>query len=110
MLLNKAWLLQADKNQQTLFPVSTRRSDLVLENTASRLLYSLILNNCNKLGLDEINDEIFKHLVIARIVEPVSKPDSIRVLEELGITCISKDQIYRSLLKTTRNDYRKIIR
>ncbi len=109
VLLNKAWRLQANKNQQTLFPISTQRFDLLLESTASKLLYSLILNNYNKLGFDEINDEIFKHLVIARIVEPVSKLDSIRVLEELGINKISKDQIYRSLLKTTRNDYRKII-
>lgn len=109
VLLNKAWLLQADKNQQTLFPISTQRYDLLLENTASKLLYSLILNNYNELGFDEINDEIFKNLVIARIVEPVSKVDSIRVLEELGIIGISKDQIYRSLLKTTCSNYRRII-
>ena len=31
------------------------------------------------------------------------------MIEELGINVISKDRIYRSLLKTTRNDYRKII-
>ena len=30
-------------------------------------------------------DEIFRHLVLARIIEPVSKLDSLRVLEEAGI-------------------------
>lgn len=109
VLLNKARLLQTDKNQQTLFPVSIQRSDLLMESTASELLYSLILNSYLNIGFDEINDEIFKNLVIARIVEPVSKLDSIRVLEELGIIGISKDQIYRSLLKTTRNNYRETI-
>ena len=30
-------------------------------------------------------DETFRHLVLARIIEPVSKLDSLRVLEEAGI-------------------------
>lgn len=109
VLLNKANLLQTDKSQLTLFPVSVQESDLLVDSTASKLLYALILDNYKDLGFDEIDDETFKHLVIARIVEPVSKLDSIRVLEELGIKSISKDRIYRSLLKTTQNDYRKIV-
>jgi hypothetical protein len=31
-------------------------------------------------------DEVFRHLVLARIIEPVSKLDSLRVLEEAGVT------------------------
>jgi hypothetical protein len=31
-------------------------------------------------------DEMFRHLVLARIIEPVSKLDSLRVLEEAGVT------------------------
>jgi hypothetical protein len=40
------------------------------------------------LGLEEAagGDEVFRHLVLARIIEPVSKLDSLRVLEEAGIT------------------------
>ena len=109
VLLKRAEEIRTDKNQQSLFRISGQESDLLLGSTASKLLYSLILNNYNHLGFNEIDDEVFQHLVVARIVEPVSKLDSIRVIEELGINGISKDRIYRSLLKTTRNDYRKII-
>jgi hypothetical protein len=30
-------------------------------------------------------DDVFAQLVLARIIEPVSKPDSLRVLEEAGV-------------------------
>jgi hypothetical protein len=40
------------------------------------------------LGLQDATggDDVFRHLVLARIIEPVSKLDSLRVLEEAGIT------------------------
>jgi hypothetical protein len=38
-------------------------------------------------------DETFRHLVLARIIEPSSKLDSLRVLEEAGVTAAS----YRTL-------------
>jgi hypothetical protein len=39
------------------------------------------------LGFDEAakGDEVFRQLVLARIVEPTSKEDSVRVVEEVGI-------------------------
>jgi hypothetical protein len=39
------------------------------------------------LGLDDAagGDDVFRHLVLARIIEPVSRLDSLRVLEEAGI-------------------------
>jgi hypothetical protein len=30
-------------------------------------------------------DEVFRHLVLARIIEPFSRPGSLRVLEETGV-------------------------
>lgn len=108
VLLKKVNDLKVDGKQQTLFP-TTHEPDFLIESTSSKLLYSLILDNYKNLRFDEINDEIFKNLVIARIVEPVSKLDSIRVLEELGINRISKDQIHRSLQKTALKNYRKTI-
>ena len=40
------------------------------------------------LGLEDAagGDEVFRHLVLARIIEPTSKLDSLRVLEEAGVT------------------------
>ena len=40
-------------------------------------------------------DEVFRHLVLARIIEPVSKLDSLRVLQEAGIPAAS----YRTVLR-----------
>jgi hypothetical protein len=109
ILLNKAHEMQIDAGQQSLFPNKHLASDLLIESTASKLLYSVILDNFKTLRFDSINNELFQHLVIARIVEPVSKLDSIRVLKELGINEIPKDQIYRALLRIKQRDYRKII-
>lgn len=109
LLLDKAKQTQVSPNQQSFFPVSVQKSGLSLESTRSKLLYDLILKTYNMLGFDELQDAIFKHLVIARIVEPVSKLDSIRVLEELGISGVSKDQIYRSLVRIKENNYRKSV-
>jgi hypothetical protein len=50
------------------------------------------------LGLDRAcADEVFCQLVLARVVEPTSKLDSIRVLTELGITAPSYPTIKRRL-------------
>lgn len=108
ILLDEAKRLQIGDKQQTLFPVAAQQSDVSLGSTTSKLLYGLIQKNYSVLGFTELQDEIFQHLVIARIVEPVSKLDSIRVLQELGVS-ISKDQIYRSLIKVQKHAYRKSI-
>jgi hypothetical protein len=43
------------------------------------------------LGLEDAagGDEVFRRLVLARIIEPVSKLDSLRVLDEVGIASAS---------------------
>src|SRR3984957_1402990 len=42
-------------------------------------------------------DEVFRHLVLARIIEPSSKLDSLRVLEEAGVTPASYRTLKRRL-------------
>jgi hypothetical protein len=42
-------------------------------------------------------DEVFAQLVIARIIEPVSKPGSLRVLEEAGVAAASYRTVERRL-------------
>jgi hypothetical protein len=51
------------------------------------------------LGLDEAagDDDVFRHLVLARIIEPVSKLDSLRVLEEAGVAPPSYATVKRQL-------------
>src|SRR6516225_7759942 len=42
-------------------------------------------------------DEVFRELVLARIIEPASKIDSLRVLEEAGIPAASYRTVKRRL-------------
>ena len=46
---------------------------------------------------DAAVDEVFKQLVLARIVEPTSKLDAVRVLEEIGVPGPSYRTIKRRL-------------
>lgn len=53
----------------------------------------------HSLGFDTATDgdEVFRHLVLARVIEPTSKHDSLRVLEEAGITPVSYATLKRHL-------------
>jgi len=51
------------------------------------------------LGLEDAagGDDVFRHLVLDRIIEPVSKLDSLRVLEEAGVAPASYATVKRRL-------------
>jgi hypothetical protein len=52
--------------------------------TASGLLYDVLAGVYADLGFDALGDEVFRDLVIARVVEPASLLDADRVLAEMG--------------------------
>ncbi len=52
-------------------------------------------------------DETFRHLVLARIIEPVSKLDSLRVLEEAGIAALSYRTVARRLPAYAQEEWRQ---
>lgn len=109
LLVNKAKELLVCPEQQTLFATPVKTSGIVLEQTVSKLLYFLILQTYDMLGFSILQDTMFRDLVIARIIEPTSKLDSVRVFEELGIRGISKSTIHRSLTAINTKQYRKQI-
>lgn len=62
------------------------------------LLIDAITDVYAHLGLvDAVDDEVFFQLVAARIIEPTSKEDSLRVLDEMGIEPVSYPTIKRRL-------------
>jgi hypothetical protein len=69
--------------------------------TASRMgcLVDCLEHGYRVLGLDGATggDEVFAQLVLARIIEPVSKLDSLRVLEEAGVRPASYRTVTRRL-------------
>ena len=77
--------------------------------TSSRLLYDVIGAVYDRLGFDVVADAVFRDLVIARIVEPTSKADSMRVLSDLGANVVSYRTIQRHLAKIGPDGYRDLI-
>src|SRR5690606_11271144 len=57
----------------------------VITHKASTVLWQVLTGAYARLGFDAIGDEAFAQLVLARLVEPTSKSDSLRVLDELGV-------------------------
>ena len=52
-------------------------------------------------------DEVFLQLVLARIIEPVSKLDSVRVLEEAGVAAASYRTVTRRLRAYAKESWRQ---
>jgi hypothetical protein len=55
------------------------------------------------------SDEVFRQLVLARIIEPVSKLDSLRVLEEAGMTPAPYRTVTRRLRVFAKDSWRQQI-
>lgn len=96
-------------NQMILFPDQRNKLQIKLKQSSSGFLFQVLNKQYQKLGFSQLEDPDFTNLCIARIVEPTSKLDSLRVLADLGIYDLSKDRLYRCLRKVVEKDYRKII-
>lgn len=57
--------------------------------TDSRILFDVLAGVFTALGFDGLDDEVFRDLVIARVVEPTSLLDAGRVLRDLGRSAAS---------------------
>ena len=81
----------------------------VITSKRSTLLWRVLSAAYERLGFDVVEDAAFQQLVLARIVEPTSKADSVRVLDELGIPHASLRTMFRSLARSGPDDYRDLI-
>ncbi len=73
------------------------------------LLYDALAGIYASLGFDAVSDEVFRDLVIARVVEPTSLLDVDRVLAELGRTAVSLSTRKRTLRRARGGGYREQI-
>lgn len=96
-------------DQILLFPNQKNKLKIKLRQSSSNFLFQVLNRQYQKLGFSQLKDPDFANLCIARIVEPTSKLDSLRVLSDLGINDLSKDRLYRCLQKVIKKDYRKTI-
>jgi hypothetical protein len=97
------------ENQLELFPEARSALRVGIERSFSGLLWNTLREQYRQLGFDQLDDEVFEALCIARIVEPTSKLDSLRVLADLGVDPIDRNKLYRCLVKTANLDYRRTI-
>ena len=74
--------------------------------TGSRLLFDALAGVYADLGFSVVEDETFRDLVIARIVEPTSILDTGRVLTDLGRAPASEKTMRRTLTRATSGKYR----
>ena len=81
----------------------------VITSKTNALLWQVLRASYEQLGFDVVGDEAFAQLVLARIVEPTSKADSLRVLDDLGIAHVSLRTMFRSLHRAQEWDYRATI-
>ena len=78
----------------------------VIEAKQSKLLVDVIRAAWRRLGFDVIEDEAFFQLVLARLVEPTSKLDSIRVIEDLGLRAPHRNTFTKALRRCADKEYR----
>jgi len=97
------------ENQLELFPEGHSTLRVGIERSFSGLLWNTLREQYCQLGFDRLDDEVFEALCIARIVEPTSKLDSLRVLADLGVAPIDRNKLYRCLVKAANLDYRRTI-
>jgi Transposase DDE domain len=77
--------------------------------TNSGLLYETLAGVYADLGFDAVGDDVFRDLVIARVVEPTSVLDIDRVLAEMGRVSASHSTRKRTLRRAHAGGYRDTI-
>jgi hypothetical protein len=83
-------------------------TELPILSTRSQRLWEALSAAYQGLGFDLAcgGDEVFRGLVLARIIEPTSKLESIRVLEEVGVPAVSYPTINRRLARYATEAWR----
>lgn len=93
-----------------LAPDADGSADRPLEITGARMghLWEALNRAYEALGFSEAagGDTVFRDLVLARIIEPTSKQDSLRVLEEVGIAAASYPTLNRRLPIYAKDSWR----
>ena len=84
----------------------TPKPSLLMLGSYSKLLWDVLSEIYRHLGFDDVDDDVFRDLVLARIIEPTSKLDTIRVIEELGLEPPTNSSIHRTLRRSIDENYR----
>src|SRR5437660_2834084 len=92
--------------QRSLFDPEPSQLEVGIQQAISTVLLDVLKEQYAQLGFDQLADEDFQNLCIARLVEPTSKLDSVRVLADLGMDSLNKDRLHRCLKRVIADNYR----
>ncbi len=67
--------------------------------TSALTLWNVLLEAYARLGFDTLADEAFRAMSLARVIEPVSKADTVRVLAEIGAPAPVVRTLFRALAR-----------
>lgn len=84
---------------------------LPITSSKSALLWEALCAAYTHVGFDEAagGDEAFRQLVLARIIEPTSKADSLRVIDETGVAPVSYPTLNRRLPVFAKDEFRQAL-
>jgi hypothetical protein len=87
-----------------------RESEIIHKKSYSKYLYETISKVYDKLKLNEVGDIIFKQIVIARIIKPSSKLETVEILKKVELEYrVSNSGIWRCLRRAIKEGYREKI-
>lgn len=91
--------LHADQDSLDFGDGEPDAAELPIVSTRSKRLWEALEAGYRAVGLDHAceADAVFQGLVLARIIEPTSKLEAIRVLDEVGVPTVSYPTINRRL-------------
>jgi hypothetical protein len=104
--------LAAGQGEQDLgLGETSRGGPLPIMSSRMGHLWDALSRGYEVLGFDRVTggDEVFQGLVLARIIEPASKLDSLRVLEEVGIAAPSYPTVNRRLPVFATDQWRQAL-
>ncbi len=97
----RLWMLKASK-QQSFFPQNPSFDPLFSQyryiGTRYTLLYETLSSVLTTLGFSHLSDPLWLDLVLMRVVEPGSKRESVRLLQELFGISYDLTRVYKHLL------------
>lgn len=105
LLLKAAAFIEIHQPQQSLFGENRSVVSLpAIQITKSQplFLYRLLSGVYDKLGFDSLTDGVVKDLIIARVYRPVSKRETVEILEDFFDKDYSLKTIYRHLKKAIK--------
>ncbi|GAA5520067.1 IS1634 family transposase ISMsm6 [Demequina sediminis] len=74
--------------------------------TSATVLWRVLTDAYTRLGFDVVDDEAFRAMVLARLIEPTSKADTVRVLASVGAPPVALRTLFRSLQRVNERGYR----